>query len=84
MRDFSECRPLRISAPQRSLELRFEDPVFGTQSVLSSTAETWYRRLLEFLRSTTHFREGQLAQGLGRRGFWQKTDFYCSKLNSSL
>jgi len=43
--------------------------------MLSSTAETWYRRLLEFLRSTTHFREGQLAQGLGRRGFGKKQIF---------
>ncbi|MEA2079537.1 MAG: hypothetical protein U9P00_06700 [Pseudomonadota bacterium] len=29
MSDFSECNPLRVSEPQRRLELSFEYPVFG-------------------------------------------------------
>ena len=29
MRDFSVCHPLRVSEPQRGLELRLEDPVFS-------------------------------------------------------
>ena len=29
IRDYSESHPLHVSEPQRGLELRFEDPVFG-------------------------------------------------------
>jgi hypothetical protein len=29
MPDFSKCNPLRISEPQRGLQLSFEDPVFA-------------------------------------------------------
>jgi hypothetical protein len=35
MSDFSECHSLRISEPQRVLELSFEDSVFGNQILIS-------------------------------------------------
>ena len=34
MRDFSECNPLRVSEPQRGLELGFEEPVFGSKILI--------------------------------------------------
>jgi hypothetical protein len=35
MRDFSESHPLRVSEPQRGLELSFEDPVFGDKILIT-------------------------------------------------
>ena len=35
MRDFCESHPLRISEPQRGLEVNFEDPVFGDKILIT-------------------------------------------------